>query len=165
MKNTMIYLILIGLACLQMAGDVLGSSRLKGLGAALAMAPAPKVFTAHEGFETYSSRFFIEWTLDAKRQSLQLTPATYRAIRGPYNRRNAYGAALAYGPVLNASELTRPMLQSVMNYALCEPGVIASELDIPREAHDVTVRLKPIDSASRDPRWQLDYAVDCGSSS
>ena len=55
------------------------------------------------GLETYSTRFFLEWT-DAQGQahSLELTPEVYARLRGPYNRRNVYGAVLAYGPVLPA---------------------------------------------------------------
>ena len=164
LKTVCIYAVLVGAGCVQMVGDVIGSRPLKGVGAALAMSPAPKVFTAHEGFETYSSRFYIDWKDGGEAHTLQLTPSTYRAIRGPYNRRNAYGAALAYGPVLNASDTTRPMLNAVMEYAMCSPGVIAIELGIPRSADNMVVRLDPIDSASRDPRWQLSYTVQCGDS-
>lgn len=165
LKELCIYAVLVGAASVQMIGDLIGSKPVKGIGAATAMAPAPKVFTAHEGFETYSSRFYIDWTMDGEAHSLQLTPSTYRAIRGPYNRRNAYGAALAYGPVLNASDVTRPMLEAVMNYAMCSPGVVAKELGIPAAADSLIIRLDPIDPASRDPRWQLSYPVECGASS
>lgn len=165
MKNAVIYLVLVGFASLQMLGDLIGSRTLKGLGAASAMAPAMKVFTAHEGFETFSSRFFLEWSEGTERRTLELTPKTYSSLRGPYNRRNAYGAALAYGPVLNASETTRPILEAVMDYAMCEPGVLATELGIPSGFAEMVVRLEPRDPSSRDPRWQLEYDVNCGASS
>ncbi len=165
MKSVVIYIVLIGIACLQMVGDVIGNRTIKGIGAATAMAPAPKVFTAHEGFETYSSRFFVDWQIGDEAHSLELTPSSYRNIGGPYNRRNAYGAALAYGPVLNANQATQPMLNAVMNYAMCNPGTIRTELAIPAQTDQLQVRLDPIDPASRDSRWQLTYDVDCGESS
>ena len=89
------------LGFLQMIGDLSGLRVLKGLGAASAASPAPKVFCSAGGLETFSSRFVLEWRDPAgRRQSLPLSPALYRKLRGPYNRRNVYGAALAYGPVL-----------------------------------------------------------------
>ena len=99
---------LIAVGLLQMAGDLCErylsayyGLRLKGLGAATAASPAPKVFSAVRGLETYSTRFYLEWTDRAGEfHSLQVTPELYARLRGPYNRRNVFGAALAYGPVL-----------------------------------------------------------------
>ena len=99
---------------------------LKGLGAATAAAPAPKVFSAVRGLETYSTRFFLEWAgADGAAHSLELTPEVYSRMRGPYNRRNVYGAALAYGPVL-PPELRDP----VMAYAVCGDAPLLRELGI-----------------------------------
>ena len=108
-------LALLALGLLQMAGDLLSIQALRGLGAATGASPAPKVFSAVRGLETYSTRFFLEWTdLHGLPHSLEVTPAVYAKLRGPYIRRNVYGAALAYGPVLPTE-----LLQPVMRYALC----------------------------------------------
>jgi hypothetical protein len=124
MKKTAVFLLVVGL--LQMAGDLVGWRVLKGLGAATAASPAPKVFSAVGGLETYSTQFFIEWTDRAGvERSIRLTPALYAHIRGPYPRRNVYGAALAYGPVL-AKDLRDP----VMHYALCGQAPLLRELGI-----------------------------------
>jgi hypothetical protein len=110
----------------QMAGDLLGVLPLKGLAAATCASPAPKVFSAVRGFETYSTRFFLEWTeRGGVNQSVPITSALTARFEGPYNRRNVYGAALAYGPVL-PDELRSP----VMRYALCEPARLPRELGI-----------------------------------
>src|SRR5687767_15861051 len=99
------------LALAQMTGDLLNVPALKGVAAATTASPAPKVFSAVRGLETYSTRFFLEWTDTAGvEHSLPLTPEVYGRMRGPYNRRNVYGAALAYGPVLPA-ELREPVLR------------------------------------------------------
>ena len=55
-----VVLSVLGLA--QMAGDLLGVLPLKGVAAATCASPAPKVFSAVRGFETYSTRFYLEWT-------------------------------------------------------------------------------------------------------
>ena len=54
-----IFLLLLGL--LTMIGDLADFARLKGFGTALVACPAPKVFSAVKGYETYSTRFFLEW--------------------------------------------------------------------------------------------------------
>ena len=61
-------------------------------------------------------------------------------MQGPYNRRNAYGAALAYGPVL-PQELRDP----VMRYAMCGNAPLLSELGIdPDQVKRVWVRYEPL---------------------
>lgn len=122
-------LLVVGL--MQMAGDILNVPALKGLGAATAASPAPKVFSAVAGLETYSTRFFIEWTdLDGVEHSLELTPEVYARIEGPYNRRNVYGAAMAYGPVLSTDPRAQPMFKSVIEHALCGEAKLLRELGI-----------------------------------
>lgn len=151
MNKSAIVLLVVGL--LQMTGDVLGLAALRGIGAATAASPAPKVFSAVRGLETYSSRFFIEWTdHEGKVHSLALTPEVYGRLAGPYNRRNVYGAALAYGPVLSTDPRTRPMFQSVIRYAFCGEAAILKELGInPNEvAGQVRVRLEPIPGTPAD---------------
>ena len=49
--------LLIAVGCLQMVGDLTDIRAIKAVGAATGSSPAPKVFTAHKGFETYSSQF------------------------------------------------------------------------------------------------------------
>ncbi|HUR27537.1 MAG TPA: hypothetical protein VM509_05075 [Planctomycetota bacterium] len=119
------------LALAQMAGDVFSIAWLKGVAAATAASPAPKVFSAVRGLETYSTRFAIRWTdKDGEQRSLALTPESCALLRGPYNRRNVYGAVLAYGPLLSSDPRTRPMLEAVLRAALCPPAPLLAELGI-----------------------------------
>ena len=130
-RANVLALALLILGSAQMAGDLLGWPALKGLGAASMISPAPKVFSAVRGLETYSTRFFLEWTdVGGRQHELELTPETYARLRGPYNRRNVYGAALAYGPVLALDEHTRPMLDAVLRYGLCGEAPILRELGL-----------------------------------
>lgn len=112
-------LTLLGLA--QMVGDVAGIDALRGVAAATSASPAPKVFSAVRGLETYSTRFYFEWP----GRRVELTPELYARIRGPYNRRNVFGAALAYAPVL-PPQLRDP----VMRYALCDEAPLLEELGL-----------------------------------
>lgn len=137
--------LLTALGLAQMAADLAGLPALRGLAAATAASPAPKVFSAVRGLETFSSRFVLEWTDRAGHgRTLPLTPEAYSRIRGPYNRRNAYGAVVAYGPVLAAELATRPLFAAVARHALCGQAPLLRELGVPPD--DVTsarVRVTP----------------------
>jgi len=109
--------LLVALGVAQMTGDVLHARPLQWLAAATNASPAPKVFTAFGNYEPFSARFFINGT--------EITPEVYARVRGPYNRRNVYGAVLAGGPVVP------PVLRDpVMRYALCDGVPLLRELGI-----------------------------------
>ena len=58
MKTYFVATLLVAVGSLQMIGDLTGQSAVKAIGAALQASPAPKVFTAQNGFETYFSKFY-----------------------------------------------------------------------------------------------------------
>jgi hypothetical protein len=138
-------LLIVGLT--QMIGDVTGIPLIKGLGAATAASPAPKVFSAVRGLETFSTRFFLEWNDAAGDPHVrELTPQLYSKMRGPYKRRNIYGAVLAYGPVL-PTEIRDP----VIRYALTGNAPLLREIGI--DATGITavrVRYEPLPSTPAD---------------
>ena len=141
MKRAAAFLLVLGL--LQMAGDLLRLPALKGIGAATAASPAPKVFSAVRGLETYSTRFTIEWTdRGGASHRLLLTPELYARLKGPYNRRNVYGAVVSYGPVLAADPKTRPLFRSVAAYALGGKAPLLKEIGIDPESVTGPVRLR-----------------------
>lgn len=158
MNKAAIALLVVGL--IQICGEVLMLAGLadvgvaiKGIGAATTASPAPKVFTAHRGLETFSTQFTIEWEgHDGTRNSFLMTPDRYQRLRGPYNRRNVYGAVLAYGPVLKTNETTRPMFDAVSRFALTGNAPVLSEFGI--ESSEVTgpirVRYEPREGTKVD---------------
>jgi hypothetical protein len=158
MKKSAIALLALGL--LQMTGDALErigfvtiGRPMKAIGAATTASPAPKVFSAVRGLETFSTRFDLEWhDRTGQKHTLTLTPEIYSRIRGPYNRRNVYGAALAFGPVLAADERTQRLLRSVMSYALGGDAPLLRELGIdPAEIEGpIRVRYEPRPGAKLD---------------
>ncbi|MBD8524991.1 hypothetical protein IFO71_04480 [Pseudoxanthomonas sp. CAU 1598] len=151
---------LVGLGTTQMMGDVLGWPGLKGLAAATQVAPAMKVFTAHQGYETHAAQFALHWRDTAGVDHTRvLDPTTYSRVRGPYNRRNVYGAALAYGPVLRHDSRTRAMQESVTRYAFCSPGTLRNELGLPADASHLRISVLPIRT---DARKDLEYSWEVG---
>jgi hypothetical protein len=155
---------LIGIGCAQMVGDVFRIPVLKALGAATGASPAPKVFTAQDGFETYANRFFLEWRdATGRERVLELTPEVYSGIKGPYNRRNVYGAVLSYAPVLDANPLTRPMFRAVLERAFCGTPSVLSEVGVPLDAArpgPLRIRLVPRRNAESG-RFALVHEVRC----
>jgi hypothetical protein len=139
-KRAPALLLVVGL--LQMAGDVLRLPALKGLGAATAASPAPRVFTSIRGLEAFTSRFFIEWEDSSGPHSLELTPEVYARLRGPYNRRNVYGAVLAAGPVLVTDPYLKPLFDGVGRYALCGEAPVLRELGLDPGAIRGLVRVR-----------------------
>jgi hypothetical protein len=150
------------LGCLQLTGDLTGFLPAKALGAASHASPAPKVFTAHEGLETFSARFVIGYhDAEGIPRSFELTPSLNKRLRGPYNRRNPFGAAIAGAPILHGSPLLRPMHDAMLRYAFCGRGRLLAELGIVQAQGPYTLDIV----LAREPRiqrdWQLHYEVAC----
>lgn len=161
LKPALVFCFLVTFGSMQMLGDVLGLPQLKGFAAATQVAPAMKVFTAHQGYETHAARFALDWQDGSgTEQSLELDPSTYSRVGGPYNRRNIYGAAFAYGPILRSDSRTRAMQASVMHYAFCAPGQLRHELGIPAEARNLRMRVTPTRADARRD-LELNWSVDC----
>jgi len=138
--------LLLALGLVRMAADLAGASSLAGLAAATGATPAPRVFSAVDGLETYSSRFFVEWSDSAGEiHAIELTPERYGRLDGPYNRRNTFGAALAYGPVLASHPATRPLQEAVLRHAVCDEAPLLRELGIatPGRVGPMRVRIVP----------------------
>lgn len=157
-------LVILGLA--RMTGDVTGFDALSGLAAATTASPAPRVFSAVRGLETYSSRFFIEWRDTAGAEhAMAITPHRYAGLRGPYNRRNAYGAVMAYGPVLASDPATQPLFESVARFSLCGDAPLLNELgiDVSRVAGSPRVRIEPASSSTPDG-MPLSFEAPCDAS-
>lgn len=154
---------LLALGLVQMTGDALGIPALKGLGLATAASPAPRVFSSVRGLETYSTRFFIDWRgRDGVAHSLRLTPETYARLAGPYNRRNAYGAALAAGPVLATDPRTEPMFRAVLTHALCGDAPVLRELGLDvASVESVRIRYEPLPGTTMDPALPRSIIPSC----
>ncbi|MEM9172976.1 MAG: hypothetical protein AAGA84_09750 [Pseudomonadota bacterium] len=161
MRNTIAMIVLFGLAVLAPLANLAGFAPLQAVALATQASPAMKVFTSHDGYETFSPRFHLHWTQAGEPLTLTLTPAVYANLLGPYNRRNAYGAVLSYSPVLSAQAATRQMHAAVTHYALCGDAPVLTELGIDRDRVDgaLTVRIEP--RRHIDSKWILEYEVSC----
>lgn len=134
---------LLSLGLIHMLAALVGVDKLQGLAAATVASPAPKVFSVAGGLETYSTEFFLEWDTPAgTKESLALTAEIYPRLKGPYNRRNVYGAILAFGPVLYADERARPMFESAATYALCADAPILDELGVDQASVAGALRIR-----------------------
>jgi len=152
-----VLLVAVGLS--RMAGEIFHLQPLEILGMATTAAPAPKVFSSVKGLETYSTQFYLEWFDQKKvRQRLFITPEVYARVQGPYNRRNVYGAALAYAPVL-----PEKFRDPVMRYALCGKKPLMRELGVDPSSIQGRVRLwlEPLPGTSLEPGLETLFEVSC----
>lgn len=132
--------VVLALGLLQFVGYLGGVRVLQGLGAASGVAPLPKVFTAHRGVETFAWEMSVLYRLgegEGREVREVLTPERCAGLRGPYNRRNVYGALLSYGPLLPDA-----LRASVARAALAPEGVLIQELGVPADAREVRVELR-----------------------
>jgi hypothetical protein len=150
-------IVLLVLGSFQMLGDITGSRVLRGIGAASAMSPAPKVFNDVDGLETFASEFTLHYRrIDGQHASLGITPEVYGRLGGPYNRRNVYGAALSYAP-----RLPEPLWTTVFCYGLTPGGPLRSEIGIPADAHELSISIRTL-TRGRTDQWT--YAPICAPS-
>ena len=123
---------------LQMFSHFTGSRIQKGIGLASGIAPYPKVFCEAGGYEAFAADFLIEGERDGMPWSRRLDPDWYSKLEGPYNRRNVYGAALAFAP-----RLPEDLRRNLMNEALAPGSRMRSELGIPPEVTGLKVIITP----------------------
>lgn len=145
-------LLLIGL--LQIIGHAIGVKAIKGLGAVTTASPLPLVFTAVKGIETYTLKFKLEYTTeDQKTRTMDITPEVYSKFNGPYNRRNIYGAAFSYAPILPDT-----LRNSVFQNAFCGPCFLKNDLDIKGAVQNVKIYIYSKTERKQAP-WI--YQVTC----
>lgn len=131
-------LLVLGLGLLQMVGHFCGSREMRGLGLATGFAPYPKVFCEVDGYEAFAARFeLVGKHADGSPWQGEIDPARYARLAGPYNRRNVYGAALAFAP-----RLPGELRDGVIARALHPDSTLRRELDIPGDVVDLRVRIR-----------------------
>ena len=149
-RRNLLAVALLLFGCLQMAGYLTDRPELRGIGAASAVAPFPKVFSDVDGYETFAADFVLRG-VDAEGATFEraITPEFYAQLEGPYNRRNVYGAALSYAP-----RLPEPLWQAVWCHGLGEGGPLLAEFGLPEGAKNLTMEIKTRTSGRNDA-WVL----------
>lgn len=133
MKNIKYYLIVL-IGFLQIIGYLTKLDNIRNLGWLTSASPLPIVFTEMDGVETFAADFYLQWDDEnCEQKRIKITPEMYSKLKGPYNRRNIYGAAIAGGPVIAES-----LWQPVLNYGLCN-NILTDELQIPVTENEVSV--------------------------
>lgn len=144
-----LYSIVIAVGFLRIAGWLMQSDTVKGLGAVTAASPLPIVFTDVKGVETFANDVYVVFENSADSTlHVRITPAVYSRLSGPYNRRNVFGAAIAYGPVMEEQ-----LWRSVLGYGLCS-GVLQRELGLPQEMRNTRFVLRTR-TTGRTDAWTL----------
>ncbi len=138
---------LTAIGMLQMAGHTFRLPALRGIGLATGISPFPRVFCENDGYEAFAATYFLEWDeADGTRTTRQLTPDWYAELAGPYNRRNVYGAAIAFAPRMKPD-----LRDAVLAYAMAETSPLRRELGVPASANNPSVRIIPRDGEHDGP--------------
>lgn len=162
MKYTIFAIILGFFATIKVIADIAGFTAISAIAAVTNLSPAMKVFTAHKGYETYSSRFelHIEYR-DKQTETRQLTPSNYSSLQGPYNRRNVYGALIAYGPVLVRNSHTKPMWETMSSRAFCHEPSVLHELGFSQSSGIKSAVIRYLDQTQTSGGYASQLRIDC----
>ena len=147
--------VILAIGLVQIAGEVFGSRALRGIGAATAAAPFPKVFCDVGGLEAFASTFTLSGeTRGGTAFETQITPELYARLAGPYNRRNAYGAALSFAP-----RLPEAMWRSVAQHGLRASGPLRREFVLPEDAMRMRIRIET-QTRGRADVWEFEVPLE-----
>ncbi len=162
MKYNLIAFFLIFLATVKVFADVFDFEKLSALAAITNVAPAMKVFTAHKGYETYSSKFSLKTThVDGENVEISIDSKTYAGLKGPYNRRNVYGALIAYGPYLTSKSNTKTMWEEMARKTFCGNNSVLSELGDENISGVVLASIKYTSLVNTSPKYANNLSVSC----
>jgi hypothetical protein len=150
MKDNTLRILLVAIGFFQIIGFLTKQDWLKGIGILSTASPLPIVFTQVKEVETFAQDFFIQYTDETEStKQIQITPELYSKLDVPYNYRNVIGAAVSYGPIL-----PEPIWQSVLRYAIVEPGKLAKAIDLPSPLNNPTIVIHTR-TQGRDNKWIL----------
>jgi len=148
-----IYSMIVLIGLLQSIGYLTKIENIRNLGVLTTASPLPIVFTDVNGVEAFAADFYLNWNdKSTNSKQIKITPALYAQLKGPYNRRNAYGAAIAGGPIL-PEKIWKPILK----YGLCQ-NVLENELRLPIDKESFSLK---INTRTKNRKNQWTHNIDC----
>ena len=133
---------ILAVGSLQIGGFLTGMEGLRNLGRLTTASPLPLVFSDFRGLETFSLDFTLKGEFqDGTTSDVVITPQIYGKFPGPYNRRNVYGAVLAYSPKLTLPHESA-LVQSVLHYAFCKNGPLLGIFGDKKEMAHLAIEAK-----------------------
>ncbi len=140
------YVLFIILSCASAIGYVANSDSIRGIGFASATSPLPFVFSAYNGEETFSTIFELDIILkNGSHINQQIDNKLYGKLKGPYNRKNVYGAIFSHGVFFDKENLIN-IRQQILEWGFCG-GFLSREfgIDEPIKTATISVRTKSND--------------------
>jgi len=126
-KHALSFLFLLFIGTSNTIGYTQNMQTLTGFGIASCASPRPFVFSVYNGVETFSTEYRIGIHYNnGTTLYCNLDNKIYGSLKGPYNRKNVYGAVLSHGPFFNTPELIR-IRDEILTWGLCGPAPLAEE--------------------------------------
>ena len=149
-------LIVLVIGHISILGKLVGSETIQGLGFLTTASPLPLVFSEFRGVEGFASWFYIEYENEGNTRKFRITPKLYEKLRGPYNRRNAYGAAIAGAPMLTGPT-EKPMISSIHKYGFCVGG-LKKEFGVTEGVNEFKII---VESQTEGKQKSWEFPVNC----
>ena len=119
LKGEFKYIAVVSIGLIQMFGYLTGQENIKGLGTLSVSSPLPIVFTKFNGNETFSQKYYLKYTTDTGEIiEKEISKHDFEKMRAPYNLRNVYGYAMAYGPSVKKEKMLIAR-NEILNFAFC----------------------------------------------
>ena len=120
-----------------MVGYIFNLPMVRGIGLLSGIAPFTKVFCEADGYEAFAASFYLHGQkADGTTWSRRLDPEWYAQLQGPYNRRNVYGAALAFAP-----RLPHELRDTLLKKSLSPGSALRTELGVPEDLIRLQVQI------------------------
>lgn len=149
--------VLIGIGALQMLGYLTNIKAVRGMGFATVASPLPLVFSHFRGTEPFSSQFYLDIVYqDGRLHSQKINPELYSRLKGPYSRRNVYGAVMAFGPGFQSVD-EKQLWTDVMSFGLCHEEGILQDFGINDPIEKAVIRVK-LNSKKENNEWKKEIS-------
>jgi hypothetical protein len=155
-RRNLLAVLVVALACSQMAGYLTGAKTVGACGARSCIAPMAEVFSEVEardgswGFEPFASTFILRGVGgDGAAFEQAVTPELLARIEGPQARRAAYATAFTFAP-----RLAETTWQEAWCHGLGEHGPLRAAFGLPKGARALAMTVASR-TDGQDESWVL----------
>lgn len=142
-RNLLLQFLLVFVGLLSCIGYVLDIQPIRGLGFATVASPLPLVFSHFRGHEAFTNNLTVQLTTrSGVVVEEKVDYRVFSSMAGPYNRRNAYGAVISFGPFFT-TERELLLRDSVLKYGFCHPAPLLQAYGLTEALSSAKIFVRP----------------------